>query len=461
MSDETAHGGPSKNPEDPLAKWFAQFTDADSGQFDLQRFLSQIQQAMASMTGHTAASGIDWTQTTSAARHVVAALGPDPAPSATDQRQVGEADRLASLWLDEHVAMDQLTRPPAAWSRAQWVEQTTKSWRTVAEPIANRLADALASSFSDQFRISEGAPAELSQFGAMMAPMLRASAGSMYAMQLAKAIGEIAGEVVSGSEIGLQLLPQAQVVLLPTNVAAFGAGLGVAEDDVRLYLTVREAARQRLFAHVSWLGPHVLSLLEQYARQITIDVSALADAIDVDELGSMNTERLGQIGEQLQGRLFSPTQTPEQVEILGRLETLLALLEGWVDEVTATTVAAWMPHAAAPLAEAVRRRRATSNPSQELFSTLVGLDIRPRRVRDAANLWAGLTRDRGVAGRDAVWAHPDLMPTAQDLDDPLRMLERAGEQAAADEMDLALAQLLDAAERERRDESGGPEHQLG
>ena len=222
---------------------------------------------------------------------------------------------------------------------------------------------------------------------------------------------------------------------------------------MRLYLTVREEARQRLFAHVSWLGPHVLSLLEQYARQISIDVGALTQAIDVEDMGSLTSQRLVELSEQLQGKLFSPSQTPEQVEVLGRLETLLALVEGWVDEATANTVAIWMPHAAESLAEAVRRRRATANPSQELFSTLVGLDIRPRRVRDAANMWAVLTRARGVTGRDAVWSHPDLMPTAEDLDDPLRMVEAGRQEPAADEMDLALAQLLEQAEQERRDES--------
>lgn len=440
-----------------MAKWFAQFSEASGGQFDLQKLLSQVQQAMTSMAGKTDASGIDWAQTTSAARHVVAALGPDPAPGVNDKRQVAEAARLASLWLDQHVAIDQLTRPPVAWSRAEWVEQTIKSWRTVAEPIATRIADALAASFSEQFNASGGMAGDLGQFGAFLVPMLRASAGSMYAMQLANAIGKIAGEVVSGSEIGLQLLPEPQVVLLPTNVAAFGSGLGVSADEVRLYLAVREEARQRLFAHTSWLGPHVLSLLEQYARQISVDVGALTDAIDVDALGSLSPERLAELSSQLQGRLFATTQTPDQVEILGRLETVLALIEGWVDEVTATTVETWLPHAAAPLAEAVRRRRATNNPSQELFSTLVGLDIRPRRVRDAANLWAALTRDRGVSERDAIWAHPDLMPSAEDLDDPLRMLGSAGEQTQTDEMDLALVQLLEQAERERRDQSEGPD----
>jgi hypothetical protein len=48
----------------------------------------------------------------------------------------------------------------------------------------------------------------------------------------------------------------------------------------------------------------------------------------------------------------------------------------------------------------------------------VGLELRPRRLREAATIWGGLTQARGVEGRDALWAHPDLLPTADDFDDP-------------------------------------------
>jgi len=39
-------------------------------------------------------------------------------------------------------------------------------------------------------------------------------------------------------------------------------------------------------------------------------------------------------------------------------------------------------------------------------------------LREAAELWAGLTQARGLDGRDALWAHPDLLPTAADLENP-------------------------------------------
>jgi hypothetical protein len=115
--------------------------------------------------------------------------------------------------------------------------------------------------------------------------------------------------------------------------------------------------------------------------------------------------------------MFQPEDTPQQKAALVRLETLLALVEGWVATVVGDAAAERLPQAGA-LAEAIRRRRATGGPAERTFATLVGLEMRPRRLREAAEIWRRLTDVRGSEGRDALWAHPDLMPTAEDFDDP-------------------------------------------
>ena len=58
------------------------------------------------------------------------------------------------------------------------------------------------------------------------------------------------------------------------------------------------------------------------------------------------------------------------------------------------------------------------------LAALVGLELRPRRLREAGALWAAVTEQRGVAGRDALWDHPDLLPTSDDLDEPLDFVAR-------------------------------------
>ena len=70
-------------------------------------------------------------------------------------------------------------------------------------------------------------------------------------------------------------------------------------------------------------------------------------------------------------------------------------------------------------------------------------------MREAAALWRLLTERGGIERRDALWAHPDLLPSSEEIDHPARLLERLGlsgetpEAAPADDFDRALAELLD------------------
>jgi putative hydrolase len=272
----------------------------------------------------------------------------------------------------------------------------------------------------DPSELGGGLPAELSEaFKAIggglagLGGMMRRIGGMMVGSQTGAAVGALAREVVSSTDVGLPLGPEGTAALLPAGVAAFGEGLSVDPDQVRLFLALREAAHHRLFAHVPWLRAHLLSAVEDYARGITVDASQLREAMP--QIDPANPEAMQ---EALSGAaLFQPEDTPQQKAALSRLETALALVEGWVATVVSAAATERLTHADA-LAEAIRRRRATGGPAERTFATLVGLELRPRRLREATAIWQGLTEARGIDGRDALWAHPDLLPTADDLENP-------------------------------------------
>ena len=257
--------------------------------------------------------------------------------------------------------------------------------------------------------------------------MIGQAVGAMLASQVGSGLGALAGEVLTASDIGLPLGPAGKAALVPTNVAAFAEGLDVGDDDVLLYLALREAAHQRLFAHVPWLREHLIGAVTRL-RPRHRDQHRAADR------GAAARARPDQPGVDAGGRsragCSTCQQSPAQQAALSRLEVTLALVEGWVDEVVGQATAERMP-AAAKLQEAVRRRRAAGGPAEQTFASLVGLELRPRRLRDASTLWGSLRTRQGAEARDGVWMHPDLLPTAADLDDPLGFREDA---AAPDEL---------------------------
>jgi putative hydrolase len=361
---------------------------------------------------------VNWDLAKNIARQTVAQKG-DASILEGDRSKVIQALRLADLWLEDATEFPSGIRTSQAWSRSEWVEATLPVWSKLCDPIAARAVEAMSGLISDPAELSADLPPEmkalLGGFGGPggLGGMMRQIGGMMVGGQTGAAVGALAEEVVSSTDVGLPLGPAGTAALLPAGVAAFGAGLSVDENEVRLFLALREAAHHRLFEHVPWLRSRLLGAVEDYARGIKVDTSALREAMP--QIDPANPEAINEV---LSGAaLFQPEDTPEQKAALARLETVLALVEGWVSTVVAAAAGDRLPQAAA-LAEAIRRRRATGGPAERTFATLVGLELRPRRLREAAAIWQALTSERGVAGRDKVWSHPDLLPTAEDFDDP-------------------------------------------
>src|SRR6478672_13409037 len=384
---------------------------------DPQQFADALRQ-FADMLSYRGGP-VNWDLAKNVARHAIVAAG-DPSVLDAQRREITEAVRLADLWLDEAAEFPSGIRKIEAWSRSEWLEATFPVWAKLCDPIAAKGVEAMSGMFTaDPAQLGADVPEEMRQaLGALGGPgglgaMMRQLGGAMIGSQTGTAVGELAREVIGSADIGLPLGPEGTAALLPAGVAEFGRGLSVDAGEVRLFLALREAAHQRLFAHVPWLRAHLLGAVEQYASGISVDMARLQEAMpDVD---ITNPEA---ISEALSGEgLFRPEDTPAQKAALTRLETALALVEGWVATVVSAAATERLTHADA-LAEAIRRRRATGGPAERTFATLVGLELRPRRLREAATMWRALTETRGIGGRDQVWGHPDLLPTAEDLDDP-------------------------------------------
>ncbi|MEI5674810.1 MULTISPECIES: zinc-dependent metalloprotease [unclassified Nocardioides] len=394
---------------------------------DLSQLFGQIQQLMQPYDGP-----LNWGLATDLARKQVA-TEPDPTPSQRQRDAVADAVRLADHWLDATTDFPSGVQSTAAWSRAEWVESTLEVWKVLVEPIAQQSVDAIGGAL----------PAEAQAQAGPILGILGKAVGAILATQLGSGLGGLAGEVLSVSDIGLPLGPAGRAALLPTNVAAFAEGLDVSEDDLLLYLALREAAHQRLFAHVPWLREHVIGAVTDYARGIQVNAEGMQARME-EQLRGIDPTNPEAMQSLLEGGMFDLPKTPAQEAALQRLEVVLALVEGWVDEVVGQATVERMP-SASKLQEAFRRRRAAGGPAEETFSTLVGLELRPRRLRDASTLWGSLRTRQGVEARDGVWMHPDLLPTPADLDDPLGFREdaTAPESLSDDDFDAELKKMLD------------------
>jgi putative hydrolase len=379
------------------------------GGFDLNQLGSMLSQ-LGQMMSQAGASGVQTGPVNyELARQLATSQVPASHPaSSIDVAKVVEAVKLAEVWLDGATSLPAGARTITAWTPRQWIDATMPMWEKLCSPIAEQVSKAWIDGLPDQAK---------AQAGPLLA-MMGSMGGMAFGSQIGQGLAQLAPEVLTSTDVGLPLGPDGTAALMPRSIAEFGSGLDLPEDQVRLYLAVREAAHHRLYAGTPWLRDRIISLITAYAQAISVDFSAveqLASSLDPSDPSSIEAA-LGQ-------GMFEPKITPGQEVAMAQLETLLALVEGWVDTVVAEAVGNRLPGAAA-LRETLRRRRATGGPAEQTFATLIGLELRPRRLRVAADLWRDVTASRGIEGRDALWAHPDLLPSSADLDDPAGFLDR-------------------------------------
>jgi putative hydrolase len=426
--------GPGDRPDEPdesgddplgLAKMFGGLLGGAPGAGGADLF-GQLTSLMSWSGGP-----VNWDLATSIAGSAGAA-GSDDAISEQDSAAVADACRLADLWLDPMTTLPGSGGTGQAWTRQAWLAATQPAWRQLVDPVAGRVVTAMGSAMEKGLAGGFGGalPEEMQGMLGGLGPLkgvMDQVGGFVFGAQVGQALGALAGEVLSSTEIGLPLGEPGRPALVPVNVAAFSAGLEVPDEEVRLYLALRECAHQRLFAHVPWLKAHLFDAVDAYGRGIEVDPEAIERAV-----GSLDPSDPESLQRAMGDGVFELQPTPAQQAALARLETALALVEGWVDAVV--DAAARGPLASAPaLRETIRRRRASGGPAEQTFATLVGLQLRPRRLREAAQLWSSVGEARGIEGRDALWAHPDLLPGPEDLDDPAAFLARSAPGSASAE----------------------------
>lgn len=341
-----------------------------------------------------------------------------------DVSVVENAFEISELWLNEATAFPASSHAPMAVSRMDWVLETMPGWHKTIEPLAAGLSSAI-SDLMDQAMNAQAADPEQGQPPIeMITAMLRSFIGTMIATQLGQSIGTLATTVTGAHDVGLPLLDPARAIVIPENIENWAVDLEIVKSEVFIFHALREGAVARLFAHNPWLVSYIQSAVVEYGKGIHIDIDAIQrQAQEAFESAQTNMPEGAGEGEAisfaLDNGIFTPEESPAQKSALLKLETVLALIDGWSDEVVSLAAGDRIP-SIEQLRESHRRRRASSSPAQQLFSSMLGLQVSPKLTREASNFWKKIREVKSVGERDQIWS--GLLPTADDLLDPEKFL---------------------------------------
>jgi len=415
----------SNNPENFNPFGFGNFKDI------FQQFSGMglnLQGLMASLSGQASPSALSKQMIRDISRKYLTAHGELPV---TVQGLVAtqEAFDIADLWINEATTLPTLVVPDTcALSRRDWIDSTLSGWEELAKPLVDGMSQAMSDMLNETLGTENGSESSPSfsipGFGNMnisqssIAAIMGTFMSSLISTQLGQTIGNLSTSVTGANDVALPLTSPIRPQLIPQNVAQWGKDLEIPEAEIRIYLALREIAAARLFSATPWLREYVRNSIALYGKGIRVDITAITqqaeEAMSSGQIDPTNPESMTLA---LSGGMFTPEETPAQREALEKLETVLALIEGWIDAVVTKAAGERLP-SMIKLRETQQRRRATNSPTQQLFATLVGLEVSPRRTREAITFWEKIAELKDIQARDQIWDESYLLPTAKDLNDP-------------------------------------------
>jgi putative hydrolase len=362
------------------------------------------------------------------AKSFIQANGNQPI-GANDQAKCEEAFSIANTWLDQATLFPMVTPDHAAISPSDWLNITIEGWHSTFEPLAIGLTDAVSKLVEEATAAMQGDTSETAELAKTqlgpMSQVLRSFIGSMLATQMGQTIGALASASKGAHDAALPITASSKPSLLPQVLRKFATDLDIPETEIAIFFALREAALVRLFESNPWLVAYLKAAIAEYGKGIHIDLDAIQRQAEetmrsMEDAGQeFNPQNPESFTLALNNGIFTPEESPQQAAALEKLETALALIDGWVEEVITLAAENRLPSLAA-LSELLRRERVSNSPIQQLFKALFNLEVLPKQIREATFFWREIRTKRNLENRDRIWA--GILPTEKELLDPMAFL---------------------------------------
>jgi putative hydrolase len=357
---------------------------------------------------------LQWDLAVQLALNVASDGQPEPNVDPIQRIRIEELARIAELQVGDVTGMPTTPsgRPVSvvAAGPAEWARRSLESWRPLIEEYAAAIRPPGGGETPDE---TEGEEAGL---GALMEKWAAAMAPAMIALQVGSIIGHLARRTLGQYELPLPRVASDEIVVVPTNVAAFAADWSLELDDVTMWLAAHDLA-----AHAVLSRPHVRArlqaLLVAHAAGFRPDLSALEQRFGEAALGEVGD--VGDLGRLLgdPAALAEPADTPELRRVRAELAALTSAFAGYVEWVT-DCVAARSIGERRPVAEALRRRRVERSDDERAAETLFGLRLDQEALDRGEAFVRGVVERGGDTELGKLWTSEANLPTPAEVDAP-------------------------------------------
>jgi len=288
--------------------------------------------------------------------------------------------------------------------RAGWVQANIDSFRRLLRPVLARFEQKLAETSTT--------PA-----GRVVQPVGRAVTGA----QLGTLLGWMSTRVIGQYDLLLMEddRPEDQdlVYYVGPNILALEKRFAFPPREFRLWVALHEVTHRAQFTGVPWMRPHFLHLVEGTVAATDPDPKRFLEAVK----RASDLVRAGR--NPLDDGLMALLATPEQAEVLDKVQGLMSLLEGHGD-VTMDRAAADRIPSAERFGRVLRQRRQEASGLVKLLQQAIGLDAKLRQYEAGERFIGAVEGSGGPALLSRVWEDAGRLPDLAEIRDPQRWIDR-------------------------------------
>jgi putative hydrolase len=333
----------------------------------------------------------------------------DPAPSDEDQQGLEDAVRIAEIQVAGLTGLPAPVRlaKVRAIRRAEWVGANTASLRSLLEPAARRMGEALERAMRDQM------PDELGPMSGLLGqlgPLLQGS-------QVGQVLGVLARQVFGRYDVAVPR-EDPELLFVVVNLATFEKDWSLDRQEFRTLIAMHEVTHRFEFAE-PWTRTRFASLVDDFLSTLTIDVGRIRET-----LASLDPSDPEALSSALGGDdpLFGTVLDDEQRLKLGRVQAFMSAAEGYADHVM-HTLGARLLGSYPQIVEALSRYRA-GEAGDPVFVRLLGIDMKREHYERGRAFCDEVARQTDEAVLARMWESADGLPGLAELEEPTLWLSR-------------------------------------
>ena len=288
--------------------------------------------------------------------------------------------------------------------RAGWVRANLASFRRLLSPITDKLGK----------RMTPGP----------LTPLARGVTGA----EVGGLLGWMATRVLGQYDLLIaendQPEEQDLVYYVGPNILSLEKRYGFPPREFRLWLALHEVTHRAQFTGVPWMRTHFLSLVDQSLSVVDPDPKRFLDALrrSVDQI------RAGE-NPLDEGGLVALIASPEQQEVLRKIQGMMSLLEGHGD-ITMNRAGSGLVPSADRFQRVLHERRHRGGPAR-MVQRLLGIEAKLLQYELGEKFIEVVEQEGGRALFDQVWEAPENLPSLAEIREPDAWISRVRAEAPA------------------------------